>query len=120
MDQGLLEKTVAARPVRSTPRAAGLTLRHLLAAGIYRRSKRTGSGIGKPAPFREEAPCRRKANPRQATGAAASALGARSCGFLAFHAVERLRFLEKGKPHAYHPYQRWNHNPDQCVHRRRG
>ena len=115
MDQGLLEKTVAARPVRSTPRAAGLTLRHLLAAGIYRRSKRTRSGIGKPAPFREEAPCRRKANPRQATGAAASALGARSCGFLAFHAVERLRFLEKGKPHAYHPYQRWNHNPAKVL-----
>ena len=89
-----LRKTVAGRPVHSTTGAAGLTLRHLLTAGVYRRSKRTRSGIGKPAPFREEAPCRRKANPRQATGAAASALGARSCGFLAFHAEKSLTNYE--------------------------
>ena len=25
--------------------------------------------------------------------------------FFAFHAVERLRFLEEGKPHAYHTCQ---------------
>jgi len=50
-------------------------------------SKRTRDGIGKPAPFREEAPSRLRANPRQAIGADAPAAwrafeGLRETGFL--------------------------------------
>jgi hypothetical protein len=85
-----LRKTVAARPVRRLDVAASAQL--LIIVG----RKGPGAALVSRSLPHEEAPCRRKANPRQATGAAASAPWRALMWLLAFHAVERLRFSKKG------------------------
>ena len=108
-----LRKTVAARPVRRLDVAASAQL--LIIVG----RKGPGAALVSRSLPHEEAPCRRKANPRQATGAAASAPWRALMWLFGVPCRRTAALLEKGKPHAYHTCQRWNYHPDQRVHRPR-